>query len=82
MSKILQGGAPTIYKWGYNLYEWPYKWVTGGISPQKCGVMTQLTAGRGPPCGFGQFEWNHKMWIPIPRLGMIHGRYIFFQDII
>ena len=56
MSKILQGGAPTIYKWGYNLYEWPYKWVTGGISPQKCGVMTQLTAGRGPPCGFGQFE--------------------------
>ena len=21
------------YKWSYNLYEWPYKWVTGVISP-------------------------------------------------
>ena len=25
--------APTSCKWGYNPYKWPYKWVTGAITP-------------------------------------------------
>ena len=25
--------APTSYKWSYNPNQWPYKWVTGVISP-------------------------------------------------
>ena len=25
--------APTTSKWSYNPFKWPYKWVTGVISP-------------------------------------------------
>ena len=36
-------------------YEWPYKWVTGVITPL-IGVITPLITGRGPPCrNFGEF---------------------------
>ena len=31
------------YKWSYNLHKWPYKWVTG--------VITPFITDRGPPCG-------------------------------
>lgn len=27
--------APTSYTWTYNLYKWPYKWVTEVTSPIK-----------------------------------------------
>ena len=26
---MVQGGPTTSYKWSYNPYKWPYKWVTG-----------------------------------------------------
>ena len=26
--------APTSYKWDYNPKSWPYKWVTGAITPK------------------------------------------------
>ena len=41
--------APTIYKWSYNPYKWPYKWVNGVIT-LLIGVKTPFTTGRGPPC--------------------------------
>ena len=40
--------APSSYKWSYNPYRWPYKWVTGVIIPIN-GVITLLIIGRGPP---------------------------------
>ena len=47
--------APPSYKWSCNPYEWPYKWVTGVITPLM-GVITPLITGRGPPCrNFGEF---------------------------
>ena len=39
--------APISYKWSYNPYKLPYKWVTGVITPIS-GVITLLIAGRGP----------------------------------
>ena len=41
--------APTSCKWSYNLYKWPYKWVTGVIT-LLMGVITPFTTDRGPPC--------------------------------
>ena len=37
------------YKWGYNPYKWPYKWVTEVIT-LLIGVITPFRTGRGPPC--------------------------------
>ena len=47
-------GPPTSYKWSYNPYKWPYKWVIGVISPRnKWSYFTLLslliTGGGGPP---------------------------------
>ncbi len=39
--------APTSYKWSCNPYKWPYKWVTGVITPIS-EVITLLITGRGP----------------------------------
>ena len=36
-SVILQGGPPTSHKWSYNPYKWPYKWVSGVITPTCTG---------------------------------------------
>ena len=41
--------APKSYKWSYNNYKWPDKWVTGAIT-LLIGVITPLITGRGPPC--------------------------------
>ena len=57
---FLQGGPPTSYKWNYNPYKWPYKWVTGVITPIS-GVITLLITGRGAHLvvgGFSPFEKN------------------------
>ena len=40
--------AATSYKWSYNPYKRPYKWVTGVVTPMY-GVTTLLTTGTGPP---------------------------------
>ena len=48
--------APISYKWGYNPYKWPYKWVTEVIT-LLIGVITPFIAGRGPPCN------NVSNWI-------------------
>ena len=44
-----QDGPYNRYKRNYNPYKWPYKWVTGVVSPIR-GVTTLLIAGRGPSC--------------------------------
>ena len=41
------GWAPTSYKWSYNPYKLPYKWVNGLITPIS-GVITSFITGRGP----------------------------------
>jgi len=41
--------APTSHKWSYNLYKWPYKWVTGVIT-LLIGGITPFINDRGPPC--------------------------------
>ena len=35
--------APISYKLSYSPYKWPYKWVTGVITP-----INGVTTGRGP----------------------------------
>ena len=42
-------GPYNRYKQNYNPYKWPYKWVTGVVSPIR-GATTLLIAGRGPSC--------------------------------
>ena len=41
--------APTSYKRSYNLYKWPYTWVTGVIT-LLMEVITPFIIDRGPPC--------------------------------
>ncbi len=41
--------APTIGKWGYNPYKFPYKWVTGVITPISRVITLPITL-RGPLC--------------------------------
>ena len=41
--------APTSYKWRYNPYKWPYKWVTGVIT-LLIEVIIPFRTSRGPPC--------------------------------
>ena len=33
------------YKWSYNPYKWPYKWVTGVMKPYKWSAFTVLITG-------------------------------------
>ena len=48
--------APAGYKWSYNPYKWPYKWVTG--------VITLFITGRGPPCICMIFLYFESTQIP------------------
>ena len=41
--------APTSCKWSYDLYKWPYTWVTGVIT-LLIGAITPFTTGRETPC--------------------------------
>ena len=51
--------APTRHKWSYNPYKWPYKWVTGVITPLR-GVIDLLITGRGPSCRNALFPYAGK----------------------
>ena len=53
VSLLLTRSAPTSCKLGYNPYKWPYKLVTGVITPIS-EVITLLITGRGPPCTWSQ----------------------------
>ena len=49
----LQGGPLLVissYEWSSNPYKWPYKWVTGVITPLLLGVIIPFITGWGPPC--------------------------------
>ena len=39
--------APSSYKWSYNPYKWPYKWLTVLIT-LVIGVINPVITGRGP----------------------------------
>ena len=65
-----QGGPPTSYKWSYNPYKWPYKWVTG-VRTLLVEVIIPFIASRGPPCticqdffvltqGTSKQHWPHQ----------------------
>ena len=46
----LQGGPRPDIKWGYNPYEWPYKWVNRVLTLFKKVMTPFLTGDGGPPC--------------------------------
>ena len=52
---VINGSSYTLY----NLYKWPYKWVTRVINPLS-GVVKLLIIGRGPSCKkqIVFYEWN------------------------
>ena len=39
--------APASYKWSYNPYKWPYKWLTV-LRTLVIGVINPVITGRGP----------------------------------
>ena len=39
--------APTSYKWGYSLFKWPYKWVTGVLT-LLIRILTPFITSRRP----------------------------------
>ena len=49
LKPCIEGGPLASNKWSYNTYKWPYKWITGVITPIS-GVITLLITGRGPSC--------------------------------
>ena len=41
------------FPWRYNLYKWPYKWVTGVITLHMGVITPYITGFLGPPCRWG-----------------------------
>ena len=48
-TRIIQGGPPASYKWGYNFHKWGYNPSYPVIRPF-IGVITPFITSRGPPC--------------------------------
>ena len=66
----MQGGPMLCYKWSYNPYKWPYKWVTGIILTLPIGGYNSIYNWLGAhlvgmPCIFSLADEDSLIWISL-----------------